>query len=90
MSCAWAWAMHAGNTKSRVMCARAILITQQEPMQHHHWCLALGLKMSHPKACAPGLQELLHGISPIMRGRNLRIHCVDCWLGSLEGGLMIF
>ena len=25
-----------------------------------------------------------------MRGRNLRIHCVDCWLGSLEGGLMIF
>ena len=33
------------------MYVHAILITQQERMQHHHWCLALELKSLTP----PGL-----------------------------------
>ena len=90
MSRAWAGAMLAGRRAPRVMCVHAVLITQQQPMQHRRWCLAPELKVPHPTARAAGLQELVHGVSPIMRGRNLRIHCVDCWLGSLEGGLMIF
>lgn len=34
--------------------------------------------------------KLCRRIIPIIRGKNLRIHCADCWEGSSEGGLMIF
>ncbi len=37
--------------------------------------------------CVRGERE---GGAPIMMGRNLRIHWLDCWLGSVLGGEMIF